>query len=492
MSELNQTISEATRSAALKFKDKIFLCEKNGRSISFSEFDEVVDRIASFLVNGLDSDRKVAIILALNSIDFFVVMFACIRAGFVINVIPHNSAIGEIKERVNRLNADVVISNQIRHELALDAETLTFSSLLEIGNSGMWERLDDDLDRLRFSVLFNSSGTTAIPKLIAFKSETLVTNARNFADAVGSAIEGCHLALLPAGHTSVLAHQIFPSVFSGAKVLIANGFLSIAKNWMELVAEYKISYIQVVPSIAHQMIRSVGTTNGRRLTLNETLSFVCSGSAPLYNQISEGYFATFGIPLLNLYGTSEIGPIFFPSLGYGRAGSIGRLQDRMEFKLLHQQAMDDSVVGEFLVKGPSLAEGYIDQYGNLSCFVDDEGFYHTGDILSLDPVSNEWGYKCRGDDMFNRNGVNVSANYIEDMALQSGLVTQAVALAKADQINGCEIQLFFCSDKIQNGDILKKWFIKNVGLEFLPNEYILRKSIPMTASGKPIKRLLEK
>jgi long-chain acyl-CoA synthetase len=102
------------------------------------------------------------------------------------------------------------------------------------------------------------------------------------------------------------------------------------------------------------------------------------GGAILQPRLEKVFWAA-GIKLLNMYGLTETSPIITinrqkpPLL---RLGSVGAAIKDVEVKIA-----DD---GEVLCKGPNVMLGYFDNPSATREVIDDEGFFHTGDIGVLD------------------------------------------------------------------------------------------------------------
>jgi len=101
-----------------------------------------------------------------------------------------------------------------------------------------------------------------------------------------------------------------------------------------------------------------------------------SGGAPLGIDTAN-WFASVGIALLEGYGLTEASPLIaIDSPLSHRLGTVGRILPNVECKF----AAD----GELLVRGPSIFAGYWEKPEvNAEC-IDEEGWFHTGDIGHLD------------------------------------------------------------------------------------------------------------
>jgi long-chain acyl-CoA synthetase len=116
-----------------------------------------------------------------------------------------------------------------------------------------------------------------------------------------------------------------------------------------------------------------------RKTLGAGTVFI-SGGAALDPAISAG-FARFGVTLWQGYGITETSPVIAAESRYGaRPGTVGRILAGVEVRVA---APDAEGVGEILVRGPNVMQGYFkDPQASAQAVAG--GWYHTGDLGRLD------------------------------------------------------------------------------------------------------------
>src|SRR5712671_3390365 len=112
-----------------------------------------------------------------------------------------------------------------------------------------------------------------------------------------------------------------------------------------------------------------------RLGTGGCLRIISSGGAPLSKALAE-FFWTVGIPIYQGYGLTETSPIVSSNFPRNRVGSSGLPIPNCEVK-----AADD---GEILVRGPMIMQGYYKRPEATRDGIDEEGWFHTGDIGYLD------------------------------------------------------------------------------------------------------------
>ncbi len=105
-------------------------------------------------------------------------------------------------------------------------------------------------------------------------------------------------------------------------------------------------------------------------------STLLSGAAALRTDVQD-FFLALGLPLLEAYGLTETCPgLTVNRKDNARAGTVGRPFRRCELKV----APD----GELLARGPNISRGYLNRPDATAAAFDDDGWFHTGDLGSID------------------------------------------------------------------------------------------------------------
>ena len=108
----------------------------------------------------------------------------------------------------------------------------------------------------------------------------------------------------------------------------------------------------------------------------DNLRFLASGSAPLHFDTAMTMLGA-GIPIVEGYGPTECSPVITANtFDENHYGTVGRPIPGVEIKLAED--------GEILARGPNVMMGY---YKNEAATAEvlKDGWYHTGDIGSIDP-----------------------------------------------------------------------------------------------------------
>ncbi len=112
--------------------------------------------------------------------------------------------------------------------------------------------------------------------------------------------------------------------------------------------------------------------------LGGELKFAISGGAALQPRLARVFWAA-GVPVFEGYGLTETSPVI--AVNYGmqpgnyKFGSVGPHINNVEVKIAED--------GEILSKGPNLMLGYFKDQDLTKQVIDEEGWFHTGDIGHL-------------------------------------------------------------------------------------------------------------
>jgi long-chain acyl-CoA synthetase len=151
-----------------------------------------------------------------------------------------------------------------------------------------------------------------------------------------------------------------------------------------------------------------------------SLRFFVSGGAPLSRKLSYAFWAA-GIPILQGYGMTEACIVCANRPEDNKVGSIGTPFDGIEMKIAEKD-------GEILIRGKNVMRGYYNKPEETAKALDDEGFYHTGDVGYVDPDGHFY-VTDRLKDLFKlSNGKYVAPLQVESLMKQSPFVSQVIVV----------------------------------------------------------------
>ena len=151
-----------------------------------------------------------------------------------------------------------------------------------------------------------------------------------------------------------------------------------------------------------------------------SLRFFVSGGAPLSKKLSYAFWAA-GIPILQGYGMTEACIVCANRPEDNKVGSIGIPFHGIEMKIAETD-------GEILIRGRNVMRGYYNKPEETAKAIDDEGYYHTGDVGYKD-ADGHFYVTDRLKDLFKlSNGKYVAPQQVESLLKQSPLISQPVVV----------------------------------------------------------------
>jgi long-chain acyl-CoA synthetase len=220
-----------------------------------------------------------------------------------------------------------------------------------------------------------------------------------------------------------------------------------------------------------------------------------SGGAPMPRELMRRFEERFGVPILEGYGLSETSPIatFNRRDRPRRPGSIGLPVWGVEVGIVREDGGPAGVgePGEIVVRGHNVMKGYLGRPEATAQAVDAGGWFHTGDIGTRDAE----GYLYvvdRKKDMIIRGGFNVYPRELEEVLLTHPQVSLAAVLGVPHPSHGEEVKAFVVrapGATITEADLIA-WCKQNMAAYKYPRLVEFRDRLPMTATGKILKREL--
>jgi long-chain acyl-CoA synthetase len=160
-----------------------------------------------------------------------------------------------------------------------------------------------------------------------------------------------------------------------------------------------------------------------------------SGASALPPAVFQQFQTITGLPIWEGYGLTECSPVVTSTLVSGQAqpGSVGRPIAGVEVSLRDTAGneVDEGDPGELWVKGRSLLRGYWPG----SPAVDDEGWFHTGDVAILDE-DGDYRLVDRRRDLIIVSGFNVYPREIEAVLATHPAVAEVAVVGVAHPLTG--------------------------------------------------------
>jgi fatty-acyl-CoA synthase len=259
--------------------------------------------------------------------------------------------------------------------------------------------------------LIFTGGTTGLPKGAQISHRQVCWNVLNTV-IHDLSHDDIYLCVFPLFHAGGLFAYISSQVVFGNTTILTRQFDP--EQVLNLIEREKVTVFAGVPTMYQIMTQA---PNWETADMS-SLRFCTSGGAPLPVPLVEKYTAEKAIRFKQGFGMTEFGPGLFalpPEDAIRKAGSIGRPNYFVDVRVVDDKnnPLGPNQPGELILKGPSGFSGYWKNPAATSAVLDDDGWFHTGDIMEYD---DEWYFyvRDRKKDMFISGGENVYPAEIEN------------------------------------------------------------------------------
>jgi len=346
------------------------------------------------------------------------------------------------------------------------------------------------------AVILYTSGTTGRPKGAELTHGNMVGNAITCHDMFRPAfdVDGPHTTLitLPLFHSTAQTTQMNAGLYGGFRLVLLPRFDAAAV--LDAFAREHVGLWVGVPTMYWALLQHVRASGMDPSGAAASLRLCASGGAPMPIEVLREFERVFGARVLEGYGLSETAPVvaFNQLQRPSKPGTVGLPVFGVEIRCVdeHDRPVATGERGEIVVRGPNVMKGY---YENPDATAESKrgGWFRTGDIGRIDAD----GYLAivdRKKDMILRGGFNVYPREIEDVLLTHPAISLAAVVGVPDERLGEEIKAFVVLHPGQRlgVDELIAWTREEMAAYKYPRQVEFRDSLPMTATGKVLKRAL--
>ena len=244
-------------------------------------------------------------------------------------------------------------------------------------------------------------------------------------------LHGCHVFYLnrtpsPAIIAQALA-EVKPRVVIAVplvieKIVRKKVFPKIQNNRMRLLLQMPIISQKVREMICQEVLKAFG---------GNMYEIIIGGAA--FNQEVESFLKRINFPYTVGYGATECAPIICYSDWHTFApGSCGRAVVHMQVKI--DSPDPSSVPGEILTRGLNVMLGYYKNEKATREVLDKDGWYHTGDLGTMDEDGNVYINGRSKNMLLGANGQNIYPEEIEDKLNSMTMVTESIVVQRESKL----------------------------------------------------------
>ena len=436
-------ISSLLADRAERLGDRVYVRSAAG-DLTYGQLADRASRVAGGLTElGVEPGDRVATMLS-PTIDYLAAWFGIVWAGAV-DVPVNNEFKGEFLRHLVADSAARAIIIQDRWLSRLDGLDLPdIEHVVVVGEGG--ERTFQDLlghepvDRVPrhesdLAYIMYTSGTTGPSKGVMLSNRTALWNAYPWLDIVDLQPDDVAYSVFPLFHVTARSAIMTSSMWAGSSVVLRDQF-SLSEFWDDIreTGSTWFGYMGAVIHLLHSQPVSP-------LDAENTATRAFGAAAP--PGIIADFERRFGMRLIELYGSTELGPATAPGEDR-RIGTQGKPLSHVEIEI-HDEL--DRVVpvgeeGEIVVR-PAVPDGVFQGYWGLpdaTVAAFRNLWFHTGDGGRLDEEGNLT-FTDRIKDSLRRRGENISSFEVERAVQSHPAVLECAAFAVPSELTEDEVMI---------------------------------------------------
>jgi len=458
-----------------------------------------VDAMADNLVDqDITAGDRIAIWMS-NRIEAVITFLACSREGVACNPSLHKTyTCAEIIDLLTELNAKALVTEEgwgaDRTQKDFPAMLAALPFLKKVYTLENFPNHITQVDRVAHSnpdsvaYLAFTSGTTGRPKCVMHSSNTLLANARDLAQDWALDSHSVILTLSPLSH-----HIAWVAI---AQWLVCGGQLVTddppgGVSRLDWITETGATYVLGVPTHAMDILAEQKRRGIDRL--GQVQAFYMAG-APIPEVVAEA-FVDQGIAPQNIYGMTECSSHQYTHPGDDREvwiSTCGRGGKAYEVRIWDPNNPDRELPrgqsGEIGGRGACMMLGYFANQAATEKTFNRHGYLMSGDLGAFDANGN-LRIEGRIKDLIIRGGHNIYPARIESLALTHEGVSRAAAFGIPDDRLGEKVCLALIGD-VKAAEMLAHLADEGLSKFDMPEWFVALPSLPLTASGKILKREL--
>ena len=394
----------------------------------------------------------------------------------------------EIPKEVIQLKQELSVGKPLAFS---QNETHSFNQWLETGRKTfetVYRSAEDSC------VILYTSGTTGAAKGAELSQSNMLCNAQACQALTNQKGTDVSIAILPLFHTFGQSLIMNTSILAGSALVLIPRF--VPKTVIQQIHEHKVTHLAGVPTMFIGLLAYAEKHPGAYLKeIAQTLKVAISGGASMPVEILKQFEEKLQVPVIEGYGLSESSPVAaFNHLEFERKpGSIGQPLPGVTMKVVDKNGHEvpTGQEGELVIRGHNVMKGYYKKPQETAKTIVD-GWLHTGDIVRFD----DEGYIYVVDrlkELIISGGYNIYPREVEEVYMKHPSVHLVAVIGVEHPRFGEEVKAFVIlkeGHSISEKELIK-WSKEQLADYKCPKHLDIVEALPMTATGKILKRMLK-
>ena len=320
--------------------------------------------------------------------------------------------------------------------------------------------IDAEVDNEAMSILIFTSGTTGKAKGVMLCQKNICAELMIAPTTFELREDDRYMSFLPLHHTYECTCCFLMAIYKGSSVGFCQGLKYITKNLKELRPTMMLG----VPALYEKLYSSIWKNvrkQGKEKTLRRVIkinrktkkigidlgniffkqirdifggrmkTLICGG-AKINPEILDGLH-DFGFNALQGYGLTEAAPMgAFNPQDAPNSRSIGIPFPGQSIKTINA---NEEGIGEICIKGPNIMMGYYQQPEETAKAIDEEGWFHTGDLGYIDDDGYAYLTGRQKNVIITKNGKNVYPEELEYQISNIDFVEESFVFGQESSID---------------------------------------------------------
>lgn len=461
---------------------KIHTTKEEYRTVNFKEFRQEVRVLGTVLTkNGLQGQRIA--VMGANSYEWCLVYMAVTTGGGTIvpvdKELPYDEVLNILKTaecKTILLDAKAYKKLQMHpEELPEGLEYIVWGggklpegvtsfedymkegvAMIDAQDPAYGQYLAAKIDPDAMSVLIFTSGTSGMAKGVMLSQHNIC-----FVVMSNSSVADIHpgdqmLAVLPLHHTFECSLGFLAPIYNGCCNAFCDSIMRLPKELQAVSPTVLFTVPLMVEKLHDRILRTAAKQKGGKFKLafgkgvvSALEAFGINASQRIFKEIIQNFggrlrlfiigaaairpevvadFKKFGITSYLGYGLTECAPLVSCNNdGLFTVDSVGKVIPGVEVKLLNP---NEEGIGELLVRGPNVMLGYFNDEEQTKEVLDEDGWFHTGDLGSIDEEGLIRLHGRSKNVIVTKNGKNIYPEELEDQLNRSPFIAESMVVGE--------------------------------------------------------------
>ena len=436
----DRTLLDYWNGAVAAHPDAVYVTDNLGKSLTYRETDRQAGILAAWMKRqGVHEGHKITI-QCTPRVEFVLLTVACWKLGAVLVPVKMRTGEAEWVRLAKLIRSRLHFAVERYHKENYKHFVLESEKQLPgpVTNIFIGEKLDGEgyernfrMDEIlakepepapgelptpkggadAIAVILFTSGTTMGSRGVLLSHNNVISSELSFVRALGLGPDDGIFMPAPLSHATGFHHGVVAMMLCGGKLSLMDQYERYKA--LELMDRERSSFTMGATPFIYDYLRCMD----EGVKKPESLRFAVCGGAPVSFELTNRAWTAHGLMVCECYGSTESVPhaLVRPEEAMALEGKwSGSGLEGVEIRIVGKDGKDvqPGEVGEEWSRGPNVFLGYLDDPENTDRVLDDEGWYHSGDLCYGDTAGH---IKISGriKDIIVRGGENLNVNEIE-------------------------------------------------------------------------------